>query len=127
MRLLIVTSLFVPLLLVSACNNRPQTVAGNWACTTTHPGGFSSKDNFHFGEKGELSLDSDGVVMHGSYTVDGKALSMKLTDVPVPVADGAALYQLQILNASIQKLTDKEMALDVSSGNNRHLSQCRRL
>ncbi len=126
MRLLVVTSLLLPLLVVSACSNRPQTVVGNWSCTTIHPGGFTSSDTFRFGEKGELSLDSNGVVMHGSYEMKGTSLAMQLSDVPVPNPDGRLETQAQSLQATIQKLTDKELSMEVSTGNNRHKSQCSR-
>jgi len=126
MRLQLIISLLVPVLFVSACNNRPQTVAGSWSCTTTHPGGFASRDVFQFGEKGYLSLNSNGVVMHGTYVMNGSGLTMQLADVPVPDPDGRMVTQTQTLNATIQKLTRKELAMDVSTGKNHHQSQCSR-
>lgn len=125
MRFSVVTFLLVTLLLASACSDS-QSVAGRWDCATSHPGGFVSSDIFDFSDTGTMTLDSDGMLMHGSYTQEGTRLTMQLRDVPIPNPSGQLATQAQTLTATIEKKSAKELAMDVSTGNDHHLSTCRR-
>ncbi len=119
---LIATALFF----VTGCSDELPRVTGTWACTTTHPGGFTSRDRFQFLAKGEVFLDSDGVTMSGRYTLHGDSLTIELVDVPVSDPMGRMLTQPQTLHAAIEQLNDKELVMDVSTGKNHHKSSCRR-
>lgn len=124
MRLTVFTSLLLSLLLAAGCSDS-QSVKGVWGCNTTHPGGFVSRDIFNFADDGTMTLDSDGMVMHGSYTQDGTTLTMHLLDVPIPDTAGQLATQQQTLTATIQK-SSKKLEMDVSTGNAHHLSKCTR-
>jgi len=119
------TLLLIAMLLVGGCSRTPS-LTGRWECSTTHPGGFISKDIFVFSKKGDMTLDSDGALMHGSYQHSDKTLTMHLIDVPVPPGQGVSRTQQQILTATVSSLTAKELQMDVSTGNDHHLSSCRR-
>ena len=125
MRLPIVSSLLVALLITAGCSDS-QSVKGAWDCRTTHPGGFISNDIFDFSDKGTMTLDSDGVVMHGSYTQEGATLTMRLVDVPIPDPSGKLATQPQTLTATFTKKSAKQLEMDVSTGNQHHLSKCSR-
>ena len=60
--------------------------------------------------------------MHGSYSFKEETLVMQLNNVPAP--DGTT--QAQTLTATLKKLTAKELEMDVSTGNDKHQSSCRR-
>ncbi len=125
MRLPIATTLSVALFIAAGCSDS-QSVKGVWECRTTHPGGFISNDIFDFSDKGTMTLDSDGVVMHGSYTQEGATLTMRLLDVPIPDPSGKLATQPQTLIATLTKKSTKQMEMDVSTGNQHHRSMCSR-
>jgi hypothetical protein len=124
MRLTVFTSMLVSLLLAAGCSDS-QSVKGAWDCNTNHPGGHVSSDIFNFSEQGTMTLDSDGVAMHGRYTQDGATLTMHLLDVPIPDPSGQLATQPQTLTATIQKKSSKVLEMDVSTGSDHHLSKCR--
>lgn len=126
MRPLHLISLIAIALLVAGCSDKVPRVTGSWSCTSTHPGGFTSRDRFQFLAKGEMFLDSDSVSMSGRYTEQDNALTIELIDVPVSDPMGRMMMQPQTLRATIQKLTASELVMDVSTGQNHHLSSCRR-
>ncbi|HEY0721576.1 MAG TPA: hypothetical protein VGE50_10020 [Gammaproteobacteria bacterium] len=126
MRPLHLISLIAIALLVAGCSDKVPRVTGSWSCTSTHPGGFISRDRFQFLAKGEMFLDSDSVSMSGRYTEQDNALTIELIDVPVSDPMGRMMMQPQTLRATIQKLTASELVMDVSTGQNHHLSSCRR-
>jgi len=110
---------------IAGCSGS-QSLVGRWGCTTRHPGGIVSNDIFDFSDQGTMTLDSDGMVMHGSYHREGATLTMQLRDVPVPSPSGARVTQPQTLVAAIRKIGAKELEMDVSTGSQHHLSSCRR-
>lgn len=122
MRFIPTPPLLLAALLMAGCTGEPETIVGHWDCATRHPGGFVSSDIFQFAANGQMVLDSDGLQMHGSYSVKESTLTMPLSDVPVP--DGTT--QQQTLTATITKLSAAELEMSVSTGNDSHLSQCRR-
>jgi hypothetical protein len=125
MRFPVVASLSVTMLIAAGCSDS-QSVKGAWDCNTSHPGGFVSSDIFDFSDKGTMTLDSDGMVLHGSYTQEGTTLTMHLLDVPIPDPSGRLATQPQTLTATIQKKSSKVLEMDVSTGSDHHLSKCTR-
>ncbi|HEY0634705.1 MAG TPA: hypothetical protein VGE00_04910 [Gammaproteobacteria bacterium] len=126
MRPLHLISLIILALFATGCSDNLPRLMGGWSCTTTHPGNFTSRDSFQFMAKGEMFLDSDGVNMSGRYTLQDDELTIELIDVPVSDPMGRMMTQPQTLRATIQQLTDSELVMDVSTGQNHHLSSCRR-
>lgn len=126
MRLALATLLLASALLGAGCSDDAQRLRGSWYCTTTHPGNATSRDIFQFLAKGEMVLDSDGLSMSGRYTLSGKRLTIELIDVPVTDPLGRMMTQPQTLSATIQTLSESALEMDVSTGQDHHLSVCRR-